>query len=221
MKVYKLPAELTNPALLFDMDSTLYTNDEYAKTQIDLPIKRLAEKIGKTFEQVNDEVKQYRKNWAQAHNGQAISLSNTFLALGVSIEENIRWRDELFRPEDYLKPDNQLRCVLQVLASRFSLAVVTNNTVSITVRTLAVLGIDDTIKNIVGLDTVKASKPDRIHFLKAAELCGTSIEQCISIGDRYDIDIALPLEMGMGGILVDNVEDIYKLPDLFAAGDAE
>jgi len=220
MKVFKLPAELTAPALLFDMDSTLYTHDEYAKTQIDLPIKRLAEKSGKTFEQMNEEVTQYRKNWAETHNGQAVSLSNTFLAFGVSIEENISWRDELLRPEDYLKPDNQLRCVLQVLASRFSLAVVTNNTVSITVRTLSVLGIDDIIKNIVGLDTVKASKPDKIHFLKAAELCGTSAEQCISIGDRYDIDIALPLEMGMGGILVDNVEDIYKLPDLFASGNA-
>ncbi len=220
MKIYKLPAELTNPALLFDMDCTLYTHDEYAKTQIDLPIKRLAEKKGKTFEQMNDEVTQYRKNWAQNHNGQAVSLSNTFLAFGVSIEENISWRDELLRPEDYLKPDNQLRCVLQVLASRFSLAVVTNNTVSITVRTLSVLGIDDIIKNIVGLDTVKASKPDKIHFLKAADLCGTSAEQCISIGDRYDIDIALPLEMGMGGILVDNVEDVYKLPDLFASGNA-
>jgi phosphoglycolate phosphatase/putative hydrolase of the HAD superfamily len=220
MKVYKLPAELSAPALLFDMDSTLYTHDEYAKTQIELPIKRLAEKSGKTFEQMNDEVIQYRKNWAQTHKGQAVSLSNTFLAFGVSIEENISWRDELFRPEDYLKPDNQLRCVLQVLASRFSLAVVTNNTVSITVRTLSVLGIDDIIKNIVGLDTVKASKPDKIHFLKAAELCGTSSEQCISIGDRYDIDIALPLEMGMGGILVDNVEDVYKLPDLFASGNA-
>jgi phosphoglycolate phosphatase/putative hydrolase of the HAD superfamily len=220
MKVYKLPAELSAPALLFDMDSTLYTHDEYAKTQIDLPIKRLAEKNGKSFEQMNDEVTRYRKNWAQNHKGQAVSLSNTFLALGVSIEENIRWRDELFRPEDYLKPDNQLRCVLQVLASRFNIAVVTNNTVSITVRTLSVLGIDDIIKNIVGLDTVKASKPDKIHFLKAAELCGTSTEQCISIGDRYDIDIALPLEMGMGGILVDNVEDVYKLPDLFASGNA-
>jgi len=217
MKVYKLPAELQAPALLFDMDSTLYTHDEYAKTQIDLPIKRLAEKEGKSFEEMNDEVKQYRRKWAQDHNGQAVSLSNTFLALGVSIEENIRWRDELFHPEDYLKPDIQLRCILQVLASRFSLAIVTNNTVSITVRTLSVLGIDDIIKNIVGLDTVKASKPDKIHFLKAAELCGTSIEQCISIGDRYDIDIALPLEMGMGGILVDNVEDVYKLPDLFAS----
>ncbi len=49
MKVFKLPAELTAPALLFDMDSTLYTHDEYAKTQIDLPIKRLAEKKGKTL----------------------------------------------------------------------------------------------------------------------------------------------------------------------------
>jgi FMN phosphatase YigB (HAD superfamily) len=220
MKVYRLPVELSNPALLFDMDSTLYSHDEYAKTQIDLPIKRLAEKSSKTFERMNDEVTQYRKKWAQDHNGQAVSLSNTFLSFGVSIEENIRWRDELFRPEDYLKSDIQLRCVLQVLASRFSLAVVTNNTVSITVRTLSVLGIDGIIKNIVGLDTVKASKPDKIHFLKAAELCGTSIDQCISIGDRYDIDIALPLEMGMGGILVDNVEDVYKLPDLFAAGDA-
>lgn len=220
MKVYKLPAELTNPALLFDMDCTLYTHDEYAKTQIDLPVKRLAEKKGKTFEQMNVEVSQYRKNWAQAHSGQSISLSNTLLAFGVSMEENILWRDELFRPEDYLAPDAQLRCVLQVLASRFSLAVVTNNTVSVTVRTLSVLGIDDILQKIVGLDTVKVSKPDKVHFLKAAELCGTSIEQCISIGDRYDIDIALPLEMGMGGILVDSVEDVYKLPDLFASSNA-
>jgi len=216
MKIYKLPDEFSIPALLFDMDNTLYTNDEYAKTQIDLPVKCLAEKEGKTFEQMNGEVIQYRKKWAQEHSGQAISLSNTFLAFGVSIEENIRWRDECFRPEDYLAPDIQLRCVIQVLASRFNLAVVTNNTVSVAARTLSVLGIGDVLTKIVGLDTVKASKPDKIHFLKAAELCGSPAEQCISIGDRYDIDIALPLEMGMGGILVDNVEDVYNLPDLFA-----
>jgi phosphoglycolate phosphatase/putative hydrolase of the HAD superfamily len=34
------------------------------------------------------------------------------------------------------------------------------------------------------------------------------------VGDRYDIDIALPLELGMGGILVDGVEDVYRLPAL-------
>jgi phosphoglycolate phosphatase/putative hydrolase of the HAD superfamily len=216
MKIYKLPDDISNSALIFDMDCTLYTHDEYAQTQIDLPIKRLAQKKGKTFEQMNDEVAQYRKNWAESHNGQAISLSNTFLAFGVSIEENIRWRDEYYRPEDYLAKDKQLRCVLEVLASRFTLAVVTNNTLSVAHRTLSVLGVDDLLQKIVGLDTVKLSKPEKIHFTKAAELCGTILEQCISVGDRYDIDIALPLEMGMGGILVDGVEDVYKLPGLFA-----
>ncbi|GHU60966.1 hypothetical protein FACS189445_2140 [Spirochaetia bacterium] len=37
---------------------------------------------------------------------------------------------------------------------------------------------------------------------------------CVSIGDRYDIDLLLPLELGMGGILVDGVEDVYKVPGI-------
>jgi phosphoglycolate phosphatase/putative hydrolase of the HAD superfamily len=32
------------------------------------------------------------------------------------------------------------------------------------------------------------------------------------VGDRYDIDIALPLQLGMGGVLVDGVSDVYGLP---------
>jgi phosphoglycolate phosphatase/putative hydrolase of the HAD superfamily len=35
------------------------------------------------------------------------------------------------------------------------------------------------------------------------------------VGDRYDIDITLPLELGMGGVLVDGVEDVYRLPEIF------
>jgi phosphoglycolate phosphatase/putative hydrolase of the HAD superfamily len=45
-------------------------------------------------------------------------------------------------------------------------------------------------------------------------MCGATLNQCIAIGDRYDIDIALPLELGMGGILVDGVEEVYKLPEI-------
>jgi phosphoglycolate phosphatase/putative hydrolase of the HAD superfamily len=39
----------------------------------------------------------------------------------------------------------------------------------------------------------------------------------VSIGDRCDIDIALPLELGMGGILVEGVEDVYALGEIFSA----
>jgi phosphoglycolate phosphatase/putative hydrolase of the HAD superfamily len=46
------------------------------------------------------------------------------------------------------------------------------------------------------------------------ELLGVPPESCVSIGDRYDIDIATPLEMGMGGVLVTGVEDVYRFAGL-------
>jgi len=216
MKIFALPSYLKNAAILFDMDCTLYTHDEYAQTQIDLPIERLARLRGKTFEQMKGEIDQFRKNWSAANNGKSISLGNVFLSFGISIEENVRWRKELCRPEDYLTQDKKLRRALEELSRSFSMAVITNNPVSVAVRTLSILGVHDILQKIVGLDTLSLSKPHKDIFFKAAEVCGVSPEQCISIGDRYDIDIALPLELGMGGILVDGVKDVYELPQLFA-----
>ena len=56
------------------------------------------------------------------------------------------------------------------------------------------------------------SKPAREPFLLAAERTGVLPENCLSIGDRYDMDISLPLELGMGGILVTGVAEVYGLP---------
>jgi phosphoglycolate phosphatase/putative hydrolase of the HAD superfamily len=47
------------------------------------------------------------------------------------------------------------------------------------------------------------------------ELLGVDAKNCVSVGDRYDIDLALPLELGMGGILVDGVSDVCRLPQVF------
>jgi len=69
---------------------------------------------------------------------------------------------------------------------------------------------------IIGLDTCMTAKPHKIPFIKFSELSSCPPETCVSIGDRYDIDLDLPLEMGMGGILVDGVEDVYELPGLLA-----
>ena len=221
MKIYRLlpeQARQMKQVIIFDMDGTLYTHDEYIRSQLDLPIMRLARLHEKTFEQMSAEIAEYRKRWAEEHTGQSISLGNSFLSFGISIEETIRWREELYRPEDFLKEDKILRSSLEKLAARFSFAVVTNNPVSIAVRTLEILGVYEFLPKIVGLDTCGVSKPSEKIFNKVMQYCNVSAQQCISIGDRYDIDIALALELKMGGILVDGVEDIYKLPDLLLAG---
>jgi phosphoglycolate phosphatase/putative hydrolase of the HAD superfamily len=196
------------------MDATLYTNPAYAQLQIDCLIERLGLVRGKPFGDMREEVESYRSNWAAAHGGQKISLGNTMIAFGISIEEGVRWREELIEPALYLKEDPKLRETLSVLGRSFALAVVTNNPVLVARKTLAVLGVGECFTALVGLDTCGVSKPHRAPFLRAAELSRAPPEDCVSIGDRYDIDISLPLELGMGGILVDGVEDVYELPSL-------
>ncbi|MDR0601393.1 MAG: HAD family hydrolase [Treponema sp.] len=209
MKIFSLPETVS--ALLFDMDCTLYTHGEYARVQTELPVKRLAERKGKSFEEMTGIIKQIGEKWEAEHGGRKASLGNIFETLGVSISESVAWRTELYEPERYLAPDPVLRLSLEELSSRYRLAVVTNNPLSIAERTLACLAVRDLFDVIVGLDTCFVSKPHREPFLKAAELLGVSPSLCVSVGDRYDIDIALPLELGMGGILVDGVGDVRVL----------
>jgi len=212
MKIFRLPVQCA--AILFDLDSTLYTNDEYARLQIDLPIERLAKLRGVALGEMHEEINRFRENWAREHGGAQISLGNVLAAFGISIEETIKWREELDEPERYIAADEQLRRALEQLESRFALAVVTNSPVSIAAKTLAALGVEDLFKATVGLDTCHVSKPHERPLLQAAMLCGTGPESCVSVGDRYDIDIALPLKLGMGGILVDGVKDVYTLPEV-------
>jgi phosphoglycolate phosphatase/putative hydrolase of the HAD superfamily len=210
MKLYSLPLKIS--ALLFDMDGTLYTNPCYAQFQIDSAVKRLAHVRGKTFEEMQREIARYRRRWTDAHNGRKTSLGNVFLAFGISVEESARWREELYTPSDYLSPSPALRETLERLkALGLKCALVTNNPVSIAHKTLAALDVEGIFDVCVGLDTCFASKPDEAPFRKAVELLESQCSECVSIGDRFDVDIDIPLKLGMGGVLVDGVEDVYGI----------
>jgi phosphoglycolate phosphatase/putative hydrolase of the HAD superfamily len=209
------------------MDGTLYSHAAYLASQTELPLRRLARVRGKSYEAMKAEFDEYRAAWEREHRGrkgeEKISMGNAFTAFGVSIEENVRWREELCRPELYLREDPRLREALLRLSGEgaapvFLLALVTNNPVSVARRSLRCLGVEDCFPVIIGLDTFMVSKPHPLPFRRAAESLGLSPESCASIGDRLEIDIALPLEMGMGGILVDGVEDVYALPGILIPG---
>ncbi|MHC6203617.1 HAD family hydrolase [Breznakiellaceae bacterium SP9] len=212
MQTYNLPQHVS--ALIFDMDSTLYSNEEYGRYQIDCLVARAGVKLGKSFEAMQHEVARYRKNWAASHNGEAISLSPIFASYGISMEENIRWRNELYKPEAYLSEDRRLQRTLKLLSQKYVLGLVTNNTTAIAGKTLAIIGVTHAFTAIIGLDTYMKAKPGKEPFLKMAELLGVRPDGCVSIGDRFDIDLKAPLDLGMGGILVSGVEDVYALESL-------
>ncbi|MGI5071298.1 HAD family hydrolase [Treponema pectinovorum] len=217
MKIYFIPDDVR--VLIFDIDSTLYTNEEYAHEQIDSQIRHFAALRGITAQQARAMIADFRKEWAANHSNQKISLGNLLTHFGISIEESIEWRKNLFNPFEYLKKDKRLIETLKNLSNRFYLICVTNNPVLPAKKTLEALGVLEFFPNVIGLDSTKKSKPAKEIFDLAVNLAEKhtaqkiKYENCISIGDRYDIDLALPLKLGMGAILVDGVKDVYELPN--------
>lgn len=224
METYNLPAK--PKVLVFDIDSTLYTCPKYAFEQIDCQVRHYADLNGLTHENARKMIRELRKKWASEHDGKKISLGNLFVTLGVSIETSIEWRKTLFDPFDYLKKDERLIKTMAELSKSFYSICVTNNPVLPARKTLEAIGISQFIPHIVGLDTCFASKPSEKILEKALLLASEdlrkniSYSECISVGDRFDIDLDLPLRLGMGGILVSGVEDVWdlhqKLPQLVA-----
>ncbi len=209
MTIYHIPETLK--AIIFDIDSTLYTNDKFAQEQNDVQIKRFAEIKNLQYEDAKKMVLSYQEEWSKLNGGKKLSLGNTFVDLGISIEESIKMRKELVIPENYLTEDKKLVEALHELSEEYALVCVTNNPVSVARKTLACLGADAVISEIIGLDTCNISKPDTKMYELAAKRVGIPVENCVSVGDRYDIDLETPLAMGMGGILVETVEDVYNL----------
>lgn len=163
-------------------------------------------------------ISEFRRDWSRKNGGKKISLGNAFTHFGVTIEESIKMRRELLEPADFLSRDDALIAAITELKKSYSLICVTNNPVLPARKTLEAIGIADLIPDIIGLDTCGKSKPAKEPFLLAASRTGALPEQCLSVGDRFDMDISLPLELGMGGILVGGVSDVYKLPEILLHG---
>lgn len=211
MKIYKIPDNLK--AVIFDIDSTLYTCAAYAHEQIDCQVREFARVRGISADDARKMVADYRKKFAAENNGKKVSLGNTLLSFGIPIEKSVEWRNALMAPEKFLSKDEKLRKELELLQTHFKLICVTNNPVLPARKTLEAIGVSEFFPEIVGLDTCFKSKPAIEPFRRAVELLCVKTEECLAIGDRYDMDIALPLEMGMGGILISGVEEVYQLHD--------
>lgn len=212
MKVYKIPVHLKT--IIFDIDSTLYTNSKYAFEQVDVQLRHLAKLRGVTPDEIRKMIADFRSDYSKKNNGAKISLGNTLTHFGVTIDDSIKMRETLLEPKEFLSRDERLIKTLEQLGKKYKMIAVTNNPVLPAFKTLEAIGIEKLIPDIIGLDTCKKSKPHPDILNLAAKKTGARLTECLSVGDRYDIDLSLALEMGMGAVLVSGVEDVYELPDL-------
>jgi len=201
-------------ALVFDMDGTLYENYDYYRFQESSQVQRLAGFLGIGSDEAAERLGAARSA-RRAASLPPTSMANHFLSLGAPMPSIISWRVEALIPGEWLRPDPRLDSVLAILSRRFRLVLLTNNPRSVGQASLEALGIARHFETTVGLDDTEKSKPFPEPFLAACRSLGLPFGSCVSIGDRKDVDIEPALALGMGGILVSGVSEVYELPAFF------
>jgi len=195
------------------MDLTLYRNEEYYTSQIRNQVTLLARDLNTSVEALDARLSVWEKDFSRGHGGRKPSFGNTLLgALGYPIEKSVELRRRAIRPEDYLSTDTRLQATLAVLGSFCSLVLVTNNPADVARRTLSVLGVEEFFPRIIGLDEAGHSKPHPAAFDLAAEALRLPWVEVVAVGDRFPVDLEVPLSRGSGGVLVESMEDVYALP---------
>jgi FMN phosphatase YigB (HAD superfamily) len=212
LKCFSLPKR--TEGLIFDIDQTLYRHDHYYNLQEDLQVREFAKCEAIGYEQAAEKIRHYRESEGRKNEGQKPSLGNTFRHFGYPLELTVQWREKLFFPEKYLHYDNQLVQAFSRLRNQCKIIAVTNNADNIGWKTLEVLGIKSFFINVIGLNSSMVSKPHKAPFENAQVKLELPANAITSIGDRFHIDLELPLEMGMGGILVESMEDVYDIPKI-------
>jgi len=216
MVTYSLPPNVRG--LIFDMDLTLYRNEAYYASQIENQVVLLAQDRGESVASLRARLDAWDAEYRAAHEGRKPSFGNTLLgALGYPIAQSVALRRRAIRPEDYLEADPRLDATLGVLASSYALVLVTNNPRDVAERTLDVLGVRRWFPRIIGLDEAAHSKPHPAAFDLAYQELDLAPSLIVAIGDRFPVDLEVPLSRGSGGILVESMDDVYALPAVLGA----
>jgi putative hydrolase of the HAD superfamily len=105
-----------------------------------------------------------------------------------------------YRASWRLYPD-ALPC-LDALAGE-SLGVISNGGSDQQRRKLAILGIGDRFDTVLISGDLGRAKPDPAIFLRACELAGLELADCVYVGDRLDTDARAATRAGMRGVYLD------------------
>lgn len=118
-------------------------------------------------------------------------------------------------PKMYLKPRPRLAAFIHRLASRYSLAILTDTSTCQAKRVIHALGLDsEEFRIILGGDKVKNIKPHSEPFRTIAQFLCADYGDCVSIGDRVYIDLAPAKKLGMKTVLVSREAARAELADV-------
>jgi putative hydrolase of the HAD superfamily len=151
-----------------------------------------------------------------AKSGFEATLSMVCLALGGDLEEiHHRFAAEI-RPEDYLVRDERVVELMKMLGKRFALFIYTNNNLPLSTAIIRILGLEGLFRQVFTIEENWCPKPDRNALQDIYRRIGRTPDECLFVGDRYDVDLRLPAELGSEVCLVSSTGELFHLCTLMS-----
>jgi putative hydrolase of the HAD superfamily len=205
------PSEIRG--IVFDLDGTLYVCERFAAEIHLVAVSYFASLKGISPEEA-DRLMAATKRRLSEESGMVQTISAVCVELGGSVQELHRLFERSLRPEAYLVRDERVIRLLERLAERFSLYIYTNNNRVLTARILTYLGLNGMMDGIFTIDDTWRGKPDEEMVGMVLEKIGLAPAEALFVGDRYDVDLRLPDQLGCPVYLSRSVEQLLRLEEL-------
>ena len=201
--------------IVFDLDGTLYVCDRFAAEIQSAAAAYIAGIKGISPAEATLVMAATRLRLTE-ESGTVQTLSAVCAELGGSVQELHSFFERTLRPEAYLVRDERVILLLERLAEHFSLYIYTNNNRVLTARILNYLGLEGAVHGIFTIDDTWRGKPDEEMVKRVLDKIGLAPNETLFVGDRYDVDLRVPEQLGCPVYLSQHLEQLLRLEELLA-----
>ena len=202
--------------IVFDLDGTLYESERFAAEIQDASVAYIAG-IKRLSQTEAGQVMAATRKRLSDESGTVQTISAVCTELGGSVQELHRFFEESLRPEAYLVRDERVIRLLERLAEQLPLYIYTNNNRVLTTRIMDYLGLNGLVLGIFTIDDTWRGKPDEQMVHKVLAQIGLAPHEVLFVGDRYDVDLRVPEQLGCPVYLSQNLEQLLRLEELLIA----
>ena len=199
--------------IVFDLDGTLYVSERFAAEIQATSIAYIARLKGLSQEDARQLIAVTRQKLTE-ESGMVQTISAVCADLGGNIQELHRTFEHTLRPEAYLVQDERVIELLERLAERFQLYIYTNNNRVLTTRIMDYLGLDGLFRGVFTIDATWRGKPNEDMVKVLLTEIGLSPNEALFVGDRYDVDLRVPEQLGCPVYLSQTLEQLLRLEEL-------
>lgn len=200
-------------SIVFDLDGTLYSSDHVAREVAEAADVVVASARGLSLEDGRALLRKARKRLAENLEEEP-TLTRTCMELGIDVMDLHRTFQEHVRPERYLLFDPVLGALLDSLQDRCDLFIYTNNSLPLTRKILALLGVEEYFRKLYTIEFCRQPKPDPEAFRKVLEDIGGEPQSFLFVGDRRHVDLKVAASLGIPTLLVHENSDLLQIHKL-------